>query len=180
MRFSWSAVRTIVRTLDSLTEHVGKAISWFNVLLVSVVCLVVILRYLFNMGSIALQESAIYFHAIIFLGASGYTLKHDEHVRVDVFYRAMSARHQALVNCLGTLFFLIPVCLFIGLMSWEYILNSWIILETSQDPGGLPFIYLLKSLILTLAITLLLQGVAELLRSVLILLQKDREEISHG
>lgn len=180
MTFSWPAIRTIVRTLDSFTEPVGKAISWLNILLVSVVFLVVILRYLFNMGSIALQESSVYLHSIIFLGASGYTLKHNEHVRVDVFYREMSPGNQAIVNSLGTLFLLIPVCLFTGVMSWDYIFNSWVILETSQDPGGLPFVYLLKSLILLLIITLLIQGMAELLRSAMIVMGKDQEEIAHG
>ena len=175
----WKKIRAITEIIDSLTETTGKTISWLNLLLVLVVCLVVVFRYLLNLGSIAMQESAMYLHAIIFLGASGYTLKHDEHVRVDVFYRNMSSRYKALVNSLGTLFLLIPVCLFIGIMSWEYIANSWSIFETSNDPGGLPFVYLLKSLLLVLVVTLLLQGVAELLRSLMIIkgtLYKDHKD----
>ena len=111
----------------------------------------------------------MYLHSMVFLGASAYTLKHNGHVRVDVFYRNMSPRRQALVNSLGTVFLLIPVCLFIGLMSWEYVARSWRIMETSQDPGGLPLIYFLKSLLLVMVFTLLLQGMAELLRSLMIL-----------
>lgn len=184
MNSVWSAVRSSVATLDYLTEHIGRGISWLNLVLVLVVFLVVILRYCLNIGSIAMQESAMYLHAIIFLGASGYTLKHDGHVRVDVFYRKMSERQKALVNSLGTLFLLIPVCLFIGFMSWEYIGDSWRVLETSQDPGGIPFIYLLKSLILVMVATLLMQGKAELLRSLLILFsateESTREVENHG
>lgn len=169
MKSGWIVLHRVVAGIDRLTERTGQLISWFNLLLVISVCLVVLLRYFLNLGSIALQEAAMYFHALIFLGASGYTLKHQEHVRVDVFYRQMSSRSQALVNSLGTLFLLIPVCLFIGLMSWEYVVQSWVIMETSTDPGGLPAVFLLKSLILFLVGTLFLQGIAELLRSVLLL-----------
>lgn len=175
------AIRQSVKALDLITEHTGRLVSWASLLLVLVVCCVVVLRYLLNMGSVAMQESAMYLHALLFLGASAYTLKHNGHVRVDVFYRKMSPRQQALVNSLGTVFLLIPVCLFIGFMSWDYIARSWSIMETSQDPGGLPFIYLLKSLLLVLVFTLLLQGVAELLRSLMILTgQKPLETSEEG
>ena len=176
----WETIRAITGVIDSLTEIIGKTISWLNLFLVLIICLVVVFRYLLNLGSIAMQESAMYLHAIIFLGASGYTLKHDEHVRVDVFYRNMSPRYQALVNSLGTLFLLIPVCLFIGFMSWEYIASSWAIFETSNDPGGLPFVYLLKTFLLVLVVTLLLQGIAELLRSLMILSGTEQEAKNHG
>ena len=184
IKVPWKKIRTITDLLDSFTETIGKTISWLNLLLVLVVCLVVVLRYLLNLGSIAMQESAMYLHAIIFLGASGYTLKWNEHVRVDVFYRRMTPRQKALVNCFGTLFLLIPVCLFIGIMSWEYIASSWAVFETSKDPGGLPFVYLLKTLLMVLVVTLLLQGVAELLRSLMLIkgsLHEDhQEETNHG
>lgn len=192
IKVPWNKIRVATKIIDSLTESIGKTISWLNLLLVLVVCLVVVLRYLLNLGSIAMQESAIYLHAIIFLGASGYTLKHDDHVRVDVFYRRMNPRQKALVNSFGTLFLLIPVCLFIGLTSWEYIASSWAIFETSNDPGGLPFVYLLKTLLLFLVVTLLLQGIAELLRSLMVingtlhqehagfLHETSQEEADHG
>ena len=178
MKSGWIVLHRVVAGIDRLTERTGQLISWFNLLLVISVCLVVLLRYFLNLGSIALQETAMYFHALIFLGASGYTLKHQEHVRVDVFYRQMSPRNQALVNSFGTLFLLIPVCLFIGLMSWEYVVQSWAIMETSSDPGGLPAVFLLKSLILFLVVTLFMQGIAELLRSLLLLV--DVEGVQHG
>lgn len=180
MTSSWNKNRTILGSLDYFTETLGRTISWLNLMLVFMVCLVVILRYVLNIGSIAMQESAMYLHAIIFLGASGYTLKQDDHVRVDVFYRNMSPKKQALINSLGTLFLLTPVCLFIGIMSWEYIVSSWSIRETSNDPGGLPFIYLLKSLLLVMVVSLLLQGFAELLRSVMIIKGIDQKVDTHG
>ncbi len=176
----WKAVQSSVAILDHVTETTGRMISWLNLFLVIVVCLVVVLRYLLNVGSIAMQESAMYLHATIFLGASAYTLKHDGHVRVDVFYRKMSNRQKALVNSVGTLLLMVPVCLFIGFMSWEYISDAWRVREMSQDPGGIPFVYLLKSLILVLVATLLLQGIAELLRSLLVLFSTSEGVEDHG
>ncbi|WP_034836568.1 TRAP transporter small permease subunit [Endozoicomonas numazuensis] len=167
---------TAVAGIDGLTEKLGRLLSGVNLLLVVSVCLVVLLRYWFNSGSIALQELAMYFHALIFLGASSYTLKQGSHVRVDVLYNRMNIRQRAWVNCLGTLFLLFPVCLFIGVMSFDYVSRSWEIMETSSDPGGLPLVYLLKSLILVFVATMLLQGVAEFLRSVLILSGKESPE----
>lgn len=177
MTTGWNITKTAVAGIDGFTDKLGQIISWCNLLLVAAVCLVVLLRYWLNTGSIALQELAMYLHALIFLGASSYTLKQGEHVRVDVFYNRMSEKQKALVNSLGTLFLLIPVCLLIGFMSWDYVAQSWSIQEKSADPGGLPFIYLLKSLILVLSGTMLLQGVAEFLRSIMIF--KGIEGVHH-
>lgn len=169
MKSGWMMLHRVVAGIDRFTERTGQCISWFNLLLVLSVCVVVLLRYFLNIGSIALQEIAMYLHALIFLGASAYTLKHEDHVRVDVIYRRLSTRNKALVNSAGTLFLLMPVCAFIGFLSWEYVIQSWRIMETSSDPGGLPAVFLLKSLILFFAFTLLLQGIAEILRSVMLL-----------
>ncbi|OED42051.1 C4-dicarboxylate ABC transporter permease [Endozoicomonas sp. (ex Bugula neritina AB1)] len=169
MKSGWIVLHKVVAGIDRFTEKTGQCISWCNLLLVLSVCCVVILRYFLNIGSIALQEIAMYLNAIIFLGASAYTLKHEDHVRVDVFYRRLSIRHKAIVNSFGSLFLLIPVCVFIGFISWEYVTQSWSIKETSSDPGGLPAVYLLKSLILFLAFTLLLQGIAEFFRALMLI-----------
>lgn len=178
MSTGWIFISKAVAGIDSFTERLGRLLSWFNLLLVGSVFTVVILRYWFNSGSIALQEAGMYFHALIFLGASSYCLKNGGHVRVDVLYNRMNAKQQALVNSLGTLLLLMPVCLFIGLMSWEYVAQSWKIQEISQEAGGLPFVYLLKSLILFFVGTMILQGLAEFFRSVMIL--AGREAVSHG
>ena len=188
MSTGWIYIAKAVAGIDSFTERLGRFLSWFNLLLVGSVFTVVILRYWFNSGSIALQEAGMYFHALIFLGASSYCLKNGGHVRVDVLYNRMTEKQKALVNSLGTLFLLIPVCLFIGLMSWEYVAQSWKIQEVSQEAGGLPFIYLLKSLILFFVGTMILQGVAEFFRALILLMGKEaigretlgREAVSHG
>jgi len=110
----------------------------------------------------------MYLHATLFMGASAYTLKCDEHVRVDIFYRLHSPKTKAWVNLFGTSFLLMPVCLFIGWVSLDYLAATWRIYESSPEAGGIPAVFLLKSLIAVLVISLLLQGLTELLRNALI------------
>jgi TRAP-type mannitol/chloroaromatic compound transport system permease small subunit len=130
---------------------------------------VVVLRYGFNVGWIAMQESVTYLHAAVFLVGAAYTYQQDGHVRVDVFYRQFSERRKAMVNFFGTLFFLLPTSIFITVVSWDYVIESWSNLEGSRESGGLPFLYVLKSFILVFSITLSLQGLSELIKQASIL-----------
>jgi TRAP-type mannitol/chloroaromatic compound transport system permease small subunit len=116
-----------------------------------------------------MQESVVYLHAAVFLLGSAYTLQHDGHVRVDVFYRGFSHRRKALVNLVGTLFLLLPVMTFITAVSWHYVFESWRTLEGSMESGGLPFLYVLKSFILLFSFTMFLQGISEAIKQSLIL-----------
>jgi len=169
VRFAHSAVQAI----DAFTDFTGRTIAWLTVIMVALVVTVVITRYFLTVGSIALQESVTYLHCMIFMLGLGYTLQHDGHVRVDIFYRGFSPRCKALVNLIGALLFLIPFCLLIFFTSWDYVFSSWVIRETSAENNGLPFIYLLKTLMLLMPVTLLLQGIAEIIRSGLILSGAD-------
>lgn len=148
-------------------------VAWLLVLLVLMQGLVVLLRYGFSWGSIALQESVTYLHAICFMLGAAFTLQVDRHVRVDVLYRSMSLKQQALVNAVGGVLFLIPICLFMLWTSYDYVLQAWTIKERSADSGGLAIVYLLKALIPLLAISLLAQALAELGRSILSLTDRD-------
>lgn len=160
---------TCVRRLDSLSEVTGKLISWLTLLMVLVTFIIVVMRYVLNTGNVALQESVIYMHSFIFLLGAAYTLKHDGHVRVDIFYRPLSEKGKAWINLFGTAFLLFPVTLFIGYISWEYVSTSWSLLEGSQEAGGIPFRYLLKTALLLMPALMLLQGTAELFRSWLVI-----------
>jgi len=131
-------------------QKLGHAVAWLSLSLVLLSALVVVLRYGFNLGSIALQESVLYNHAILFMLGMAYTLQQDKHVRVDIFYEKMSRNRQAWVNLLGALLFALPSMLFIFWSSWDYVNASWRVLETSSDPNGLPFVYLLKTVILVM------------------------------
>jgi TRAP-type mannitol/chloroaromatic compound transport system permease small subunit len=170
-----NTVQTIIGAIDRFTQRLGSGLSWLGLAMMLVTVLVVFLRYGFDIGWIAMQETVLYLHAAIFMLGMSYTLKHDGHVRVDVFYRNFSKRGQAWVNLMGFLFLLLPICLFIGFISFEYVQASWSLKETSAEAGGLPWVYLLKSLILLMVGALMLQGVAEFLRSLSVILGWTQE-----
>lgn len=160
-------MQQFAQKLESISEWCGRTISWLTLIMVIITFLVVVLRYLFDIGWIAMQESVTYMHAMVFLVGASYTLKHNGHVRVDIFYRKMTPQGQARVDILGSLFLLLPVCVFIFWASWEYVLSSWSFKESSPETGGLPGVYLLKSLLLAMPMLLVLQGIAHFLQSLL-------------
>lgn len=162
-------LQEISQYIDRINSWIGKAAAWLMVPLVLVMLVVVILRYFFGTGWVALQESITYLHAIAFMLALAWTLQSDQHVRVDIFYRGFSPRRQALVNLLGSLVFLLPVALLILVNGLDYAASSWRVLEGSREAGGLPFLYLLKSVIPLAALMLLMQGVSIVLQSIVTL-----------
>ena len=139
--------------------------------------IVVVLRYAFDIGWIALQESVSYMHAIVFMLGAAYTLKHNGHVRVDILYQRCSDRTKAWIDCLGTLFLLMPVTGFIIWSSWEYVSDSWAVREGSRNSGGLPGVYLLKTTILFMAGLLILQAIALFLQNLMIALGLNQENV---
>ncbi len=159
----------VLSAIESFTETTGRLIGWLTIIMVALVMLVVVTRYFFGVGSIALQESVTYLHCLVFMMGLPLTLKHDGHVRVDIFYRGFSPKSKAMVNLLGGILFLVPVCLLIFFTSWNYVLASWAIQETSAENNGLPFVYLLKTLMLLMPATVLLQGIAEIIKSGLVI-----------
>lgn len=162
-------VEKISQIIDQLNEWTGRLTAWLTLGMVAVTFTVVVMRYLFDLGSIALQESITFMHATVFMLGAAYTLRHEGHVRVDIFYSRFGARGRAWVDLMGVLFLLLPVTLFITWISWQYVASSWSLLEGSGEAGGLPGVFLLKSLIPLMAILLLLQGVAMGLRALCVL-----------
>jgi TRAP-type mannitol/chloroaromatic compound transport system permease small subunit len=148
--------------LGRLTRILGHAVAWLLLALVGMIFVIVLLRYGLNLGWIWLQETTVYVHAAIFMLAAAWTLQEDGHVRVDIFYRRRSARYRAWVNLLGTVFFLVPFCVYMLVIGWDYVLPSWRNLEASREAGGLPLVFVLKSLLLLMPATLLLQAVSSL------------------
>lgn len=148
------------RAVDRLNAGLGRLASWLTLGMVSTTMMVVLLRYALGIGWIALQELVVYlFAAVIMLGIAD-TLRGDGHVRIDVFYRAWSPRRRAWVDLLGGLLFLLPVSAFLGWASWDYAASSWSVLEGSRAAGGLPGLFLIKSLIPLAAALTFLQGLA--------------------
>lgn len=169
-------VTRLADKLDHLADRTGHSAAWLALGLVLTTFGVVVLRYLFDFGSIALQESILYLHASLFLLGAAYTLKMDAHVRVDIIYRHLSGRGRALVDLLGALLLLLPVCSFLLWISWDYVASSWSLHEGSRETGGLPYVYLLKTLIPVAAALLILQGISQALRSLATLLQATDSE----
>lgn len=173
------ALERIAGFIDGLNEWTGRLIAWLTLAMVLITCTVVVLRYVFDLGWIAMQESVTYLHALVFMLGAAYTLKHDGHVRVDILYRKLSPRGQAWVDLLGALLLLLPVCGFIFWVSWDYVAASWSLLEGSRDAGGLPLVYLLKSAIPAMAALLILQGIAQALRNLLVILGHSEDAPAH-
>ena len=170
-----SPTSRLVAFIDNVAEFLGRAAAWLSFVLVLVVGVIVVLRYGFQIGSIALQESVMYINGALFVLGAGYTLKVQGHVRVDVFYSCFSLRRRALVDSLGVLFFLLPAACFIVWVSWDYVSVAWRIREGSPEASGLPFVYLLKTMIIVLPVLLALQGVSELIKSLRVLFSPSAE-----
>lgn len=166
----------IIVIAENVNGAVGRVIAWLALAMVLVQFAVVGMRYVFGVGSLAMQESIIYLHATLFLAAAGFTLMRDGHVRVDLFYRAASPERRALVNLLGTYLFLVPFCLLVLSAAEPYVANAWRVLERSPETSGLPGVFLLKSTILVFAGLVLVEGAAMAARSALVL-TGEREEV---
>ncbi len=158
----------LVTLIERLTLLIGVIASGLTFCMVLMVVVIVVLRYAFDAGFIGLQEGLVWMHAAVFMLGAAYTLKEDEHVRVDIFYRKMSPGRKAWVNAIGVLIFVFPLSAFLFIESLDYVSAAWRIREISRDTGGLPYpaIPLLKSMLLAMPILVGLQGLAILLRSI--------------
>lgn len=154
-----------VRGIDVLSEWSGRAVCWLALLLVLVTAYETGQRYLFRQASTALQELTWHIYSVLFLLGFAYTLKHDGHVRVDIFYDRMSPRVKALVNLFSMVFLLVPFCLLMIWLSWDWVVRAYEIGERSGDPGGLPARWVLKAMIPVGFGLLVLQGLGEIVRN---------------
>lgn len=165
-------LRAFVHYIDIFTDRSGRLLAWLVFGMALLTTVVVVMRYGFNIGSIMAQEAVTYMHGCLFMLGTAYALKSGAHVRVDIFYHNFGPRTQAWVNSLGGIVFLMPLCAFIGFSSWNYVSESWIVRETSPEPGGIPAVFLLKSIIPLMAFNLFLQGLAETLRCAMVLVEE--------
>lgn len=151
----------LVKYINQFTEKTGQWVSWLSIVLVVLIGLDVVLRYAFNWSSSANQELEWHLFATLFLLGSAYTLKHDKHVRVDVFYSHFSESNRSWVNLIGTTVFLIPFCLVVIKTSIPFVIDAWKISESSPEPGGLPHRFIIKSTIPAGAILLFIQAISQ-------------------
>ena len=164
----------LIRIINLINRVIGETVSWLTLLMVLVTVLVVVLRYGFNIGFIWMQESVRFMYSAVFLLCAGYTLFKDKHVRVDVLYLSLSERKKAIVDLLGSIFLLLPVCFVIFYYSWSYVLNSWQQLEGSIEERGLHLVFLMKTFIWLFAILVSMQSLATIINSLIILKNNKR------
>jgi TRAP-type mannitol/chloroaromatic compound transport system permease small subunit len=160
-------MRNIINTIENIQEKIGIGVTYIAALLVLVVGYDVVSRYLFSISSLALQELEWHLFSILFLLSAGWTLKHDKHVRIDLFYNKLTSRNRHLINIIGVLIFLFPFCLIMIWSSMDFVVSSFSVGETSPDAGGLPARYLLKAILPISFILLLLQGIMLLINSII-------------
>ena len=155
-----NVLKTFIRLIDGLNEWIGRGVAWVTLVLVLVIFVDVVMRYLFNKSFVFTQELEWHLFGFIFLIGAGYTLLHDGHVRVDIIYQRLGFKGQAWINLAGVIVFLIPGCLMIIITSFKFVLTSFLILEGSPDPGGIPFRFIVKGFIPAGFSLLLLQGIS--------------------
>jgi TRAP-type mannitol/chloroaromatic compound transport system permease small subunit len=163
------AMRNLANSLERMTAAIGRAGAWLIVIVVTLEFALVVARYLFSLGSIWASETVIYAHAALFLLAAAWTLQTNGHVRVDIFYATAKPRTKALVDLVGAVVFLLPFAAVLLWLSTPYAARSWAVLERSQEASGLPLVFLLKTLIPVFALLMILQGVAQIIRSAAVL-----------
>lgn len=153
-------LKKIPTFINNLNLKIGELFSWLLLCMVSLTCLIVILRYLFNIGFIWMQELVRFFYAAVFMLCAAYTLVENAHVRVDIFYSKMSEKNKNLVNILGSIFFLIPVCFITFFYSFSYVINSWMQLEGSLEERGLHAVFIMKTFIWLFSFMLFAQALS--------------------
>jgi TRAP-type mannitol/chloroaromatic compound transport system permease small subunit len=158
-------LKAISSAIDGLNRSLALTLCWLVMALVVMEIAVVILRYVFGLSFLPLNDLVQYSHAILFMALAGYVLFRDAHVRIDIFYGKLSARMTALVNLAGVTLLLWPSMIYLAVSAWPYVSNSWRIGEGAATPSGLQGIFFLKSFLLVFPALLILQGLSLAIKS---------------
>lgn len=161
-----TSLRGFADIVDRLNERIGRTLAWLTLAMVLVQFVVVVMRYVFGLGSVVMQEAIVYMHATVFLGGAAYALLHDGHVRCDIFFSLATPRVRAIIDLIGVSLFLLPMCALIFWIAWPYVANAWAVLEGSPEGRlGIPAVFLLKTVILVFAVLLGLQAISMAVRA---------------
>ena len=163
------SISTVVLGLDWLNERIGRAVAWLILLMALNVAAAAVLRHVFGVEFIWLREAYTWMHGLVFMLGAGYTLLHDGHLRVDAVYRSRNARSKAIADLFGVIFFLIPFIAMVAWVSWPYVAAAWERFDGAREIGGLPGLFLLKTVILVFCLLVGLLGLALAGRSLLVL-----------
>lgn len=180
------SLASLARGIDAVNEWIGRAIAWLALAMVLIQVIVVVMRYVFGLSVLQMQESIWYMHAIVFLVAGGYTLLHNGHVRVDILYGNVGPVAKARIDLFGVIFILLPVCVMVWWVSWPYVMAAWAVREGSVEVSGIQGVYLLKTCMLIFSGSLAIQGVSLAIKSWFTLMgieggiAGDQEPQEHG
>ena len=159
--------------LNIVNRYAGYLCAFLVVLMVANVFLVVILRYLFGISFIWMQETYVWMHAYIFMAGAGFTYLNDDHVRIDIIYRNSSKLYRVIVDLVGNIVLLLPFLYIIWSYSFPFVYKSWQMNEVSREAGGLTMIYLLKLAILIFAFLLFIQVISKIINNFINLNSND-------
>lgn len=161
------SIKLLQDKIDNINLKLGRSVSWLSLIIVLLMSFNVLARYAFKLNLIWQQELILFMHSVIFLAGAGYTLLHNKHVRVDVIYCHLSEKHKAMIDIAGTILFLFPFCFSISYFSYDFIINSWNIMEKSPEYNGIYGIFILKSFIWIFTFSLTLQGISTIISSII-------------
>lgn len=173
-------MNSLINRVTTFNRVLGEKLSWLNLFMALFTFVIVFMRYMLNMSFVWMNELVMYFHATLILLLIAYAMTSGSHVRVDIFYRSFSERKKAIVNLFGQVFLLMPMAIVIIFQSWQYVVDSWSVFEASADAGGLPGVFLLKSLIPLAALLVLLQGAVEMLNHLMVIFNISQKDKSGG
>jgi TRAP-type mannitol/chloroaromatic compound transport system permease small subunit len=159
------ALASLSRGIDAINETIGRVVSWLALAMVLIQVIIVVMRYVFGLSVLTMQESIWYMHAIVFLTAAGYTLLHNGHVRVDILYGNVGPVAKARIDLFGVIFILSPICVMIWWVSWPYVAAAWAVREGSVEVSGIQGVYFLKTCMLIFAGGLFIQGISLAIKS---------------
>ena len=152
--------------IDNITESIGNFLSYVLFLMVTLIVASILLRFIFNIGNIAIQELIMYLHALLFMFGISYAYKEDSHVKIDILSNSISPKNSQILSIIGFIFFVMPFAIFLIYISADMTMKSWSILEGSSEAGGLNLVFVLKTIIPLTGILILLQGISKLLKNI--------------
>ncbi|WMT91062.1 TRAP transporter small permease subunit [Pelagibacterium sp. H642] len=167
------ALALAVQAIGGLNRLVGNVFSWLAVGVVAICFVVVVQRYLFHTTFLWMQDLYVWLSGAMFTAVAGFALLRDDHVRVDILYRPASTRTKAICDIVGVLIFLFPFMFVVWTWGLPYVQRSWSFYEASQNIGGMPGLFVLKTFILVFAVLIALQGVSMIARAILVLADKE-------
>ena len=172
----------VVAFLNNIVKRVAETTAWLNVILIGVILLQVVMRYGFSKGMVPLEELMWHLYAIAFMFGMAYSITTDSHIRVDIVHMSLSRKSQHIIEILGILLLLMPflVILFHHSVDWAY--EAWRVNESSANPTGLPYRWVIKSVVPISALLMFIAAFARLLQEALLLMHygKEPEEVNPG